>query len=354
MRRWSLRPGLLRLLCMLALAVVPAGCAHQPAAPAHADPITFSRETEVPALCARVESALATHQFASLDATELEMQDPNVRLVGGNSQLDHYYGALASYSDGNLYGCRSTFSLDQKRQLLEQWLGADPGSIAAHIALAQFWSHVGWTDRGERSADKVTNQQWGMLSVDLEKAKTALVGVDGRVDPHIFFVQMDIARELPDPRGVLDQLYSSAVKAYPNYFHYYAQRANILQKKWFGRPDELKGYPSSLLQAPGGDSGLVAYSYVAFAVMHENNWGTLLQSGVLSWPILKSAYATRERLYGLRNRDWNVLCGFAMAARDLDTAKAALAKIGDNWDPAVWIERQYFDLAVTSILGTQH
>ena len=73
----------LALLC-----AVLDGCAHQPNTPAHADPIAFSEEAEIPALCARVESALAAHQFTSLDSTEVAMRDPNVRLVGGNSQLD--------------------------------------------------------------------------------------------------------------------------------------------------------------------------------------------------------------------------------------------------------------------------
>jgi hypothetical protein len=353
MTEWNLRRGVSQFLAGLGavLFIGIASAATTPAIPTRA--LTFPRDTEAPALCARVESALAAHEFASLDSTEMEMRDPNVRLVGGNSQLYHYYGALAGYSDSSLFTCRSQFSFDQKRQLLEQWLAVDPHSIAAHIALSHFWSNAGWTVRGDHYADKVTDRQWEILDSDLAKAKSALADIDSRTDPHLYFLLMEIARGQPDPRPVLDQLYASAVKAYPSYFHYYSQRVNMLQERWYGQPGELRTYSASLLRSPGGEMGLVAYSYVAFNLMQFNERSTLLQTTGLSWPIIKSAYATREKLYGLRNRDWNVLCNLALAAGDRDTAKGMLAKIADQWDPAVWKDRQYFDGAVSWTMGTQ-
>jgi hypothetical protein len=315
--------------------------------------LSVPKETEALALCVRIEAALADKQFGSLDATEVEMRNPNVRLLGGNSQLYHFYGALAAYSDSSLFSCHSQFTFDQKRQLLEAWLTANPQSIAAHIAFSQFWSNAGWTQRGDRYSDDVTAQQWEMLASALAKAKLSLIDFDGRADPHMYFVLMEIARGLPDPRPVLDRLYASAIKAYPSYFHYYSQRASALLERWYGRPGELKTYSASLLQSPGSDAGLVAYSYVTFTLMQFNERSTLLQTTGLSWPIIRAAYARREELYGLRNRDWNALCNLALAAIDRDAAKAALAKIEDRWDPDVWKERGYFDAAVSWTLGTQ-
>ena len=34
-----------------------------------------------------------------------------------------------------------------------------------------------------------------------------------------------------------------------------------------GAPGELRTYSASLMQSPGGDAGLVAYSYVAYGLM---------------------------------------------------------------------------------------
>jgi hypothetical protein len=341
----------LAVLLLTGIASMAAGASTQAA---RARSLAFSKQTEAPTLCTRVESALAAHEFASLDSTEQHMRDPSIRLVGGNSQLYHYFGALAGYSDASLQPCHSQFTFDQKRELLEQWLGANPQSIAAHIAMSYFWSNAGWAARGENFDPDVTDRQWQTLAADLDRAKSALADIDARVDPHLYFVLIEIAQGQPHPRPVLDQLYASAVKAYPGYFHYYSQRVNLLQERWFGRPDELRTYSVSLLQSPGGDAGLVAYSYVAANLMQFNQRSTLLRTTGLSWPIIKSAYATREKLYGLRNRDWNALCNLAIAANDRDTARAAIEKIAGQWDPAVWKERRYFDYAVTWSTTTQN
>jgi hypothetical protein len=292
---------------------------------ASAGALAFPKDTDAAVVCTHVESELAAHQFESLDAQERELRDPNVRLLGGNSQLYHFYGALGGYSTSNLFSCRSQLPFAQKRQLLEQWLVAMPQSIAAHIAASQFWSNAGWTARGDSYSDKVTQEQWQL---------------------------MEIARGERNPRHTLDQLYASAVRGYPTYFHYYSQRANMLQERWYGRPGELRTYAGSLLQSPGSDAGLVAYSYVSYNLMQFNQRSTLLQTTGMSWPVIKSAYATRDRLYGLRNRDWNALCNLSLAAIDRDTAKLALEKIGGNWDPAVWKELKYFEEAVSWTMGT--
>jgi hypothetical protein len=109
--------------------------------------------------CTRVESELAARQFESLDALERELRDPNVRFLGGNSQLYHFYGAA------------------EKRQLLEQWLAAVPQSVAAQIAASHFWSNAGWTARGGSYSNKVTAEQWQSLASDLDRAKSALINV---------------------------------------------------------------------------------------------------------------------------------------------------------------------------------
>jgi hypothetical protein len=357
--KWNLKRGLaqrLRLLSrslLLAAAAAPIAGLAVTADPNATGSLIFAREADTQALCTRVEAALAAHQFASLDATERAMRDPNVRLVGGNSQLYHYYGALAAYSGANLFLCHSGLAFNQKQQLLDRWLAADPKSIAAHIALSQFWTNAGWSARGDSYADEVTDQQWQFLAASLAKAKSALVETDGRADPHMYYVLIEIARGQPDPRPILDQLYASAVHSYPNYFHYYSQRVNLLQERWYGRPDELRSYSASLLESPGGDAGVVAYSYVSFNLMLSNSRPTLLQTAGLSWPIIKSAYTMREKLYGLRNRDWNALFNLALAAVDRDTARATLTKIHGKWDPDVWKEQKYFEDAVSWTMESQ-
>jgi hypothetical protein len=314
--------------------------------PAATVALSFARDSDVETLCARVEAALAAHQYHVLDATEAAMRDPDVRLVGGNSQIYHFYAALAVTSDRELFSCSSPYGHDQKRQWLADWVAAEPASLAAHIAMAQFWANAGWVARGNDYSDKVTELARHELGDDLKKASTALMGIDEGSDPHGYFVRLTILRGEPNPREELDRVYALAVKKYPGYFHYYSQRSTVLQLRWYGQQGELQAYNASLLRSPGGDAGLVAFSYVAFNLMGLYARPTFQQTTGLSWPVVKLAYATRERLYGLRNRDWNALLNLSLAGIDRESAKAALEKIDGHWDPTVWKERRYFDEAV--------
>jgi hypothetical protein len=301
-------------------------------------------------LGAQVEQQLTSRNFDWLDETARQLRNPDIRLIGGNSQLYHFYAALGSYADAALFGYTSQIAFNPKRQLLEQWLSAKPQSLSAHIALAQLWLNYAWTSRGDGFADKVSTEQWRALASGLEKAASYCKTLNDRSDPHAYFVLMDIARGQENPRPVLDELYAAAIQLYPTYFHYYSQRANNLQERWYGRQGELQTYAESLLHSPGGDAGLVAYSYVAFNLMQFNDRSTLYESTGLTWPLVRSAYSAREQRYGLRNRDWNALCNLAVAALDRPAAKQALSRIGDNWDVAVWKERKYFDITVAWIL----
>jgi hypothetical protein len=316
----------------------------------YAGAATFPRETPATVFCGSVESKLLKRQFEALDGLESELRDPDIRLIGGNSQLYEFYGALGAFATMGLFSCNSQVSFDEKRELLEQWIAAKPKSLGAHIALGQLWWNAGYQERGEGYANSVGFFQWISSYADLYKAKTALANIDIGADPHGYYLLMEIAQDefgwFTNRRGTLDNLYSEGVRAYPLYFHFYSLRAQILQVRWYGQPGELDAYEASLATSPGGDAGSVAYSFIAYKLMQSTERSILLRTNGLSWPLIRSGYAVRERLYGLRNRDWNALLNLALAGVDREAAKAAAAQIGENWDPVVWKERSYFDYAV--------
>jgi hypothetical protein len=334
------KPSLLVWLCLIVAGTTST----------NAGATTFPRDTPVAEFCGNVESKLMKRQFEALDGLESELRDPDIRLIGGNSQLYEFYGALAAYATMGLFSCTSRVPFDEKRELLEQWIAAKPQSLGAHIALGQIWWNAGYQERGEGYVNSVGFFQWIGSYADLYKAKSVLANIDIHADPHGYYLLMEIAQGefgwFTNRRGTLDNLYSEAVKAYPLYFHLYSLRAQILQVRWYGQPGELNAYEASLSTSPGGDAGSVAYSFLAYKLMQSTERSILLKTNGLSWPLIRSGYAVRERLYGLRNRDWNALLNLAIAGVDRETAKAALAQIGENWDPAVWKERSYFDYAV--------
>ena len=202
----------------------------------------FCRNTTPAELTAKVEQTLAAHDFDRLETLEHQLRDPDIRLVGGVSQIYYCYAGLGGYAGSMMYGYSSPVAFDAKRRLVEQWLLASPGSVAGPFAV-------------------------------------------------------------------------------------------------------------SLLESPGGDDGLVAYTFAAQSLMLDNGATVLSSENGLSWPLIKIAYAARDRQFGLRNRDWNTLCKLAVAAEDRAAAQATLVRIAGQWDPAVWDEAIYFEKAAAWAAG---
>jgi hypothetical protein len=292
------------------------------------------------------ESLLKERRFLELDRLASSYIKDDVRLVGGNAALYHFYGALGSFAESGQYGYSSPVSRQTKQLQLEQWLASRPSSSTAHIALAEFWSNDAWRTRGGEYSNKIPETVWSAFQEKLDRTNAYLTGAGKAYDPHWHYLIIETAKGKSAPKLELDSLYRSAIQQFPTYFHFYSQRAVILQERWFGNAGELSKYNQSLLTQPGGDFGLVAYSYVANTLMAYYPRSTLLNDTGLDWHSIKAGYSARQRLYGLRNRDWNALCNLSLAAVDRATAADALSHIGSDWDPVVWKKQVYFEKAV--------
>jgi hypothetical protein len=162
---------------------------------------------------------------------------------------------------------------------------------------------------------------------------------------------------LPRPccrrEGRLTRLTQPQRATIPDFFHFYADRANMLQEKWFGRPGELARYTQSLLSSPGREDGQIAYTYVAGRLSAQYTRENIFEKTGLIWPLLDDAYLTRDRLYGLRSTDLNIWLNYAIAANDIAVAAELVARIGGDWDRSVWGSKDAFDAAVLKALQTQ-
>jgi len=294
--------------------------------------------------CRQVEAALSRGDFDSLEGTAQRLRNPDARFVGGNSQLYHFYTALGAYAGKEQFDYTSAIPLDAKRQLLERWRQAKPDSIAARIALAEMWYFAAWRARGGGYADRVQKDQWAVFRAELDRSGQLLEEVDPAADPHALWLLMEIAKGKPNARPIIDRLYAQAIGLYPGYYHYYPQHAEALQERWYGSQQDLATYVRAILRSPGGDDGEVAYSYLAFRLIPLNEERPFEATG-LSWPLVKTAYATRQRRYGLRNKDWNALFKFAVFADDRSAALDAKQQVR-SWDPHIWGNRAAFEEAV--------
>ncbi|WP_431476821.1 hypothetical protein [Massilia eburnea] len=288
------------------------------------------------------ERLLKEGRFDELDRLASEYIRQDTRLVAGNSALYHFYDTLGGFKESGNFGFASTIPRARKDELLMRWLEKKPESVAVRLALAEFWTIDAWNTRGEKAASDIPESVWKAFRWRMNQARLFLDQVKSRDDPHFYYLQIDIAKGLDD-KAAIDANFEAGRKRFPNYFHYYSQRASLLQEKWFGDPGELQSYVRSLAVKPGGDDGLIAYSYVTWEMMKYMGGKRAMQEVGLQWPAIKAGYAAREKRYGLRNRDWNVLCVMAVTAGDRPAAKTALAQIGTNWTSAAWGNQKEFN-----------
>jgi hypothetical protein len=301
-----------------------------------------ARDAEFQQFGQEVEAQLRQQHFDELERMAERFRQSDARFIGGNAKLFHFYRALGDFA-GKAREFESAIPFEEKRHLLDAWIAAAPTSIAARLANAELWRNYAWRARGTAYAKDVTGEQWAGFGEGFRKLELYMQGVDPNNDPAAFFMLIDLARARGGPRGTLDALYKAAVHRYPTYFHFYGPRARNLEVKWFGEEGELASYVQSLLFSPAGEEEHVAYTYVASAILVDFKRDDMFRNTGLSWPALKAAYAVRERRYGLRKSEWNVMCYLAVAARDRETARNALEQIGEDWDQEIWRERKHFD-----------
>jgi hypothetical protein len=291
---------------------------------------------------ARAEALLQAARYAELEKMGADHWAQDRRVLGGNAALYHYYGALASSALVPVFSYRSGVPFEVKQTALERWAVARPKARQAKVALAQFWIAVAAQIRGDSFTDKVPPEVWTRHQYAVSQARALLGGVSDE-DPHVYFARIDLSRASDDVRAQMDAAYAVAIERFPTYFHFYSQRATYLQERWYGKRGELAQFLQSLSTKPGGEAGLIGYSYAAGALMSLYPRQTLLKDTGLSWNAIKAGYAARERKYGLRKRDWNALLNLAPTGLDRATARQALEHIGSDWDPTVWQQKKYFD-----------
>jgi hypothetical protein len=204
------------------------------------------------------------------------------------------------------------------------------------------WLHAAWAARGAADARDVTEGQWAKMAENIAHAREYIKTIDPDQDPVAYRTMINMAQATSD-RKKIDELYRAAIEIYPSYYDYYAQRADILQRKWFGRPGELAAYLNSLVAPERGVDGQIAYAFAAYRLRSEYRQPGGTDSNVLHFSTIVTAYQAREQRFGLRPHDWKTLFYFALHGGMTVSAIQAFQRMGTDWDSAIWSRREYLD-----------
>jgi hypothetical protein len=279
--------------------------------------------------------------FASLEQEAKADRNPDARFPGGYSKLRYFYRTLGSFGKDHACGCidrvyDTSITFGEKLAALNQWTQANPASIAAALAKAELWKNLAWVARGNDYIANVPDQSVELFTARAEKSASYLAPLNPASDPDIYEAKLGLLRVIGNGRNDMATLYPAAINTFPTYFFYHRAMAGLLLPRWFGAPGELQQYLHLLASPESGDTGLIAYSFVAEQLSTLFTRQDLFHETGLDWPTLQRSYVLRSQRYGSSLKLLNHELWLAVAAANCPAASHLLQQIGTKWDPYIW------------------
>lgn len=302
-------------------------------------------------LIEEVDALFTAERFDALDHLTERMRVSNAVFPGGVTQLSFVYRALAGWAPYDIYWWGVDFStvtvpeleVETRRGRLERWMAGRPESQTARLSLVNLWHNHAWQARGEDWVKNVPADRRALFRERVEQASKLMSGVTFD-EPEAYGALMRLARDQSWPRERMRALYDATIAKFPDYHNAHTRYAQLLEPRWFGRPGEREAFVESLLTTPGGTAGKIAYSMIAIdALWKRPQTGDLLKASGLRWPEVREGFLLREARQGLSSVDLNILLALATYPADRQTARYAVDRIGEAWEPTLWKGRALFD-----------
>jgi hypothetical protein len=284
-------------------------------------------------------------QYAALDQLAVGLRNVDKRFTGGEPKITAFYAALGDFAGCGCPSPRQSFiPYGVKLKFINAWLASIPNSPTAPVAMAKLLRQYAWMIRGHDSANETDDQRLQQFQDITRRSITYLQPLDPRSDPAIYVGLLSASRASDNGRAEMDRIFPVAVAAFPTYYPYYENEADMLQERWFGAPGEAGRFLAALPAL--GDTGLVAYAAAVGRLDQSNETSNLPHIFGIDWSILKRAFDTRRRMYDTNDYNRNEEMKFAVVFADRVYAKILLDQIGQDWEPRVWRLRSSFDQAV--------
>lgn len=290
---------------------------------------------------AQIHALLGRRAFAELDEAADSARASQERLGGGVWKLYVFYEVVAMADAGQRVSDQLWL---QRIALLRDWVAANPSSVTARVALAYAYHGYAWAARGGGYANTVPDAAWKLFETRIAQAYSTLLEADNLPVkcPHWYIVMLLVARDMGWSKEQMRALFERAVAFEPSYYIYYREYAADLLPKWGGEPGEAEAFAEESYQRIGGRQGAFVYFEIAtvlYCLCNDSPQPTL------SWPVLQEGFAEVEEQYGATLLKLNRFAMLAYLYQDREVAKRILARVGDNWEPKVWVHRATFDLA---------
>src|ERR1051326_827031 len=208
-----------------------------------------------------VRLMLEQERFRVLDDVAAGERTNKTRFAGGEWKLWMFYNAISSPAGKG----RPVPDWNGYRDRLSRWVGQQPESVTARVAMAQAELLYGWELRGPGELGTIPQDRFDRFMVQVREGGTILNGASElQVKcPEWYDVILHLARakgwELQDMNTLLER----AVAFEPGYFYVYLQQALTLTAKWRGREGDVEKFAEEQANRVGGKAGDILYWQIA-------------------------------------------------------------------------------------------
>jgi hypothetical protein len=291
---------------------------------------------------AQIRVYLDQEKFDEIDAIADTVRAGKTRFSGGAWKLQKLYRGLREPSNGRK-ASEAVWQLHIGR--LTKWVERKPESITARVGLADAYTEYAWHARGTGFADTVTEEGWKLMADRVATAKTVLEEAKQLKAkcPHWYEVMQTVALGQSWEMDEYNKVFEEAVAFEPAYHYFYGDKAQYLLPRWHGEPGDWEHFADDISRRLGGKLGSIMYFEIAMDVSDCYKDRTFFTETKISWPKLKQGFADLEETHGVSIRLLNEFCRIAGQSGEKAYTKALLTRIGDNWDPETWTNKEYFE-----------
>ena len=289
-----------------------------------------------------IKSLFQQEKFETIDEIAAKARSTKERLVPGGFWAIHIlYGALLSPPSGSEHASEAEWATHIAR--LKRWVAQRPESITARVALAAAYKEYAWAGRGVGFANTVTDEGWKLFAERLALAEQTLMEAFKLPEkcPEWYLTMLLVAGDEERDDDVQKAIFDKAIAFEPEYQYYYRARAFRMLPRWGGEPGELAAFAEQSANRIGGAKGDMIYYQIGMFV----NCGCADEGDLngMSWERIKRGYAALRQQYGDSKEGLNKLAFLASRRHDAAYATELFDRIGEEWDPSAWKDKNSFD-----------
>jgi hypothetical protein len=225
-----------------------------PFTPTHADPGWDS-----PLIKSQAYQLLLKKDFAGLDALAASVKAKGYDIRQDDAEIDGFYAAFdVEYSD-------TEQAWQDRLQLLQDWLAANPDSLSAHIALARWWIDHGWRARGTGYAYSVSDIGEATFEACAKDAADTLNSVSPSTtidDPVYYDTWITVCIAQGNPKDVMFGYLNKSIALAKNYVSSYRDACIYLLQRWYGERGETEQWMKTWADSFPGEPGDIFYAFL--------------------------------------------------------------------------------------------